>query len=83
MALPNFTPVLHGWTDYEDWFPSAEPSAHEVIGQEFDDVAGLISDKMYYDANENCYHMDAIYIGRTECSIKYCRGQGIRYTWSF
>lgn len=49
--VPKFTPNLHGRADYEDWFPTSEPSAHEVIGQEFDEVVGLISDKMYYDAN--------------------------------
>lgn len=47
--VPKFTPVLHGWADYEDWFPSAEPSAHEVIGQEFDDVVGLVSETMLYN----------------------------------
>lgn len=49
--VPKFTPILHGKADYEDWFPASEPSAHEVIGQEFDDVVGLISDKMYYNVN--------------------------------
>ena len=48
--VPKFTPILHGKADYEDWFPASEPSAHEVIGQEFDDVVGLISDKMFYNA---------------------------------
>lgn len=50
--IPKFTPKHHGGReDYESWFPIAEPSAHEVIGQEFDKVASLLSDKMYYDAN--------------------------------
>lgn len=49
--VPQFTPKLHGREDYESWFPNGEPSAHEVIGQEFDNVASILSDKMYYDTN--------------------------------
>lgn len=49
--VPKFTPTLLGKADYEDWFPMSEPSAHEVIGQEFDDVVGLIGENMYYDTN--------------------------------
>lgn len=47
--VPKFTPKLHGSEEYEPWFPSGELSAHEVIGQEFDNVAGLLGEKMYYD----------------------------------
>lgn len=47
--VPKFTPKLHGTEEYESWFPSGVLSAHEVIGQEFDDVAGLLSERMYYD----------------------------------
>ena len=49
--VPRFTPQLYKSTDYESWFPNDVPSAHEVIGQEFDDVVGLISDKLFYDDN--------------------------------
>jgi len=48
--VPKFTPKLHGSEEYEAWFPSGESSAHEVIGQEFDNVAGLLSERMNYDA---------------------------------
>lgn len=48
--VPKFTPKLHGTEDYEGWFPNDEPSAHQVIGQEFDCVASLLSDKMSYNS---------------------------------
>lgn len=48
-VVPQFTPKMYGSEDYESWFPFGAPSAHEVIGQEFDNVAGLLSDKVYYD----------------------------------
>ena len=48
--VPKFTPTRY-CEDYVLWFPNAENSAHEVIGQEFDQVAGILSDKMYYDEN--------------------------------
>ena len=51
LQVPTFTPILHGKANYEDWFPTGLLSAHQVIGQEFDDVVGLISENMYYDAN--------------------------------
>lgn len=50
--VPMFTPnasASHPRNDYEDWFLSTELSAHEVIGQEFDEVAGLISPNMAYE----------------------------------
>ena len=50
-VVPQFTPKMFGSEDYESWFPFGVPSAHEVIGQEFDNVAGLLSDKVYYDDN--------------------------------
>ena len=49
--VPKFTPMLHGTEDYESWFLSDEPSAHEIIGQEFDNVVGLLSANLYYDEN--------------------------------
>jgi hypothetical protein len=48
--VPKFTPTRYG-EDYVLWFSNTENSAHEVIGQEFDQVAGILSDKMYYDEN--------------------------------
>lgn len=51
-VVPKFTPSASSYyskNDYEEWFPSPSPSAHEVIGQEFDCVAGLISPNMQYD----------------------------------
>lgn len=47
--LPIFTPKNRGKVEYEDWFPLDGLSAHAVIGQEFDNVAALISPNMYYD----------------------------------
>ena len=47
--VPKFTPRLHGVEDYEAWFPGDEQSAHEVIGQEFDYVVGLVSENMAYN----------------------------------
>lgn len=47
--VPKFTPRLHGTEDYEAWFPGEEQSAHEVIGQEFDYVVGLVSENMAYN----------------------------------
>lgn len=49
--VPKFTPEQYKKADYEHWFPVDEQSAHDVIGQEFDKVASLLSDKMFYDAN--------------------------------
>lgn len=49
--VPKFTPKLYDREEYESWFPLEELSAHQVIGQEFDNVVGLISDKMYYDSS--------------------------------
>ena len=46
--VPMFTPKKYGREDYENIFPNGVLSAHEVIGQEFNDVAGLISENMYY-----------------------------------
>ena len=48
--VPQFTPKQYGREDYFGLFPDTEPSAHEVIGQEFDDVAGMLSENMNYDA---------------------------------
>lgn len=60
--VPKFTPKLHGCEEYESWFPAGEMSAHEVIGQEFDNVAGLISDKMYYDGNNKLVSSNVGYL---------------------
>lgn len=50
-TVPRFTPnasAIHPPNDYEAWFLSTGLSAHEVIGQEFDEVVGLISPNMDY-----------------------------------
>lgn len=49
--VPRFTPNAsdyHPRNDYEDWFLPNGLSAHEIIGQEFDTVVGLISPNMFY-----------------------------------
>lgn len=49
--VPRFTPNAsdyHPRNDYEDWFLPTGLSAHEIIGQEFDAVVGLISPNMVY-----------------------------------
>lgn len=50
----QFTPHHPAYVrnDYEDWFPSDCPSAHNVIGQEFDYVACLISPNITYESNK-------------------------------
>ena len=48
-SVPVFTPLLHSKADYESWFPQGGLSAHQVIGQEFDNIAGLLSEHMYYN----------------------------------
>ncbi len=50
-TVPRFTPKQFGREEYESWFPYGLKSAHEIIGQEFDNVVGLLSEKMYYDEN--------------------------------
>lgn len=50
-VTPCFTPnasYKQPRNDYEDWF-IMDLSAHNIIGQEFDKVVGLISPNMYYD----------------------------------
>lgn len=47
--VPIFTPRSRGRDEYEDWFPLDGMSAHAVIGQEFNQVAALISPNMFYD----------------------------------
>lgn len=50
-VVPRFTPNASAnylRNDYEDWFLPTGPSAHEVIGQEFDEIVGLISPNMLY-----------------------------------
>lgn len=49
--VPKFTPLIHSIANYEKWFPNDAMSAHQVIGQEFDDVAGLVSANMKYNEN--------------------------------
>lgn len=50
----KFTPnhPAHSRNDYEEWFPTDCPSAHNVIGQEFDYVACLISPNITYKSNK-------------------------------
>lgn len=48
-CVPRFTPRLYGRESYDFWFPTDSESAHEVIGQEFNNVAGLLSSTMYYN----------------------------------
>lgn len=50
--VPKYTPGKHSKLFYEDWILTNEPSAHEVIGQEFDNVAGVITPDLYYDDNK-------------------------------
>ena len=47
----KYTPRVHGTDKHESWFPSDTLNAHEVIGQEFNNVACLLSRDMYYDDN--------------------------------
>ena len=49
--VPQFTPMVHSTEEYEDWFPSDSVTAHKVIGQEFDCVAGLLSRNLYYNGD--------------------------------
>ena len=49
--VPKYTPGVHSTERYEEWFPFEASSAHQVIGQEFDSVANLLSSDMIYDAN--------------------------------
>ena len=51
--VPKYTPGVHSTEDYEVWFPFEASSAHQVIGQEFDCVAGILSSNMVYDTNGN------------------------------
>lgn len=51
--VPKFTPNAsdyHKRNNYEDWFLSTGLSAHEIIGQEFDNIVGLISPNMFYSS---------------------------------
>ena len=47
--VPKFTPKLHGYEEYEAWFLPDENSAHQIIGQEFNSIVGLLSNRMYYN----------------------------------
>lgn len=64
--VPKFTPNAsdyHPRNNYEDWFPQVGLSAHEIIGQEFDTVVGLISPNMYYsEEGKLISHEDYYYI---------------------
>lgn len=46
--VPKFTPKQYGSEDYEILFPIDVLSAHEVIGQEFNAVVGIIRPNMCY-----------------------------------
>lgn len=48
-VVPKFTPMIHSTENYEYWFPADGQSAHQVIGQEFNDVASLVSSNMCYN----------------------------------
>lgn len=65
--VPRFTPNAsdyHPRNDYEDWFLPTGLSAHEIIGQEFDAVVGLISPNMVYGhdgkliSRQNYYYIE-------------------------
>lgn len=64
--VPNFTPIQYGREDYQGLFPDCEPSAHEVIGQEFDNVASMLSENMYYDANNKLVSRNTSYLYRED-----------------
>ena len=49
--VPKFTPKQYGSEDYEILFPTDVLSAHEVIGQEFNAVVGLVRPNMCYAPN--------------------------------
>lgn len=49
--VPKYTPRVHGEDEHESWFPSDTLNSHDVIGQEFNDVACLLSRNMYYNEN--------------------------------
>lgn len=60
----KFTPnhPAHNRNDYEKWFPLDCPSAHNVIGQEFDFVACLISPNITYKSNRLVSNSEYYYI---------------------
>lgn len=51
--VPKYTPRVHGTDEHESWFPDDTLNAHEVIGQEFNSVACLLSRNMYYGDSGN------------------------------
>lgn len=64
--VPQFTPKQYGKEDYEDLFPKDEQNAHDVIGQEFDDVASVLSENMYYDDNNKLVSRKTYYLYRED-----------------
>ena len=64
--VPQFTPKQYGKEDYEDLFPNDEQNAHDVIGQEFDDVASVLSENMYYDDNNKLVSRKTYYLYRED-----------------
>ena len=48
--VPTYTPGLYSKFHYED-YKIVSDSAHQVIGQEFDDVVAVIDNHFYYDEN--------------------------------
>lgn len=48
----NFTNSLHYPVSYDDFQVSTNKNSHQVIGQEFDNVAVFIDEHFYYDANK-------------------------------
>lgn len=67
--VPKFTPKIHDCEEYQKWFLSSSNSAHAVIGQEFDNVAALISPNIHYDQNGNLVSCKSYYY--SECRMLY------------
>lgn len=67
--VPKFTPKIHDCEEYQKWFLSSSHSAHAVIGQEFDNVAALISPNIHYDQNGNLVSGKSYYY--SECRMLY------------
>lgn len=74
----NYTPGTHSYFYYEKRYniPTESESAHSVIGQEFDNVVGVIDELFYYDEegelNEKS-HLNGV------CMSKYYSQYGMLY----
>ena len=51
--VPKYTPGQYSRFEYENWILTDEPSAHEVIGQEYDNVAGVVTPNLEYNTENN------------------------------